>query len=169
MAQFRAHLNRAGAVAADGFLVAFLDAEFEPTSRTYVFHLHGFVGGGMISVVDRLRKRPAFKRRPDCWVPIKLDPLKRNPERAETFSYAIKPFWKCRRVTTRTGEERSRRQRQTVRIPEPDHIRTLLWKDRISIGDLAILMKAKVTLMGLALTQEASNKTYMTRKVTPPP
>ena len=169
IAQFRAHLNRAGAAVADGFLVAFLDAEFEPTSRTYVFHLHGFVGGGMIAVVDGLRTRPAFKRRADCWVPLKLAPLKRNSERAETFSYALKPFWKCRGVVRKDGEEKSRRQRLSTRIPEPDHIRSLLWKDRISIGDLAILMKCKVTLKGLALTHQALNSTYMTRKVTPPP
>lgn len=169
IAQFRAHLVRAGAAAADGFLVAFLDAEFEPTSRTYVFHLHGFVGGGMIAVVDSLRKRSAFKRRPDCAFPLKLASIRRNSERAKTFSYALKPFWKCRGVLKKDGEERSRRQRLSTRIPEPDHIRSLLWKDRISIGDLAILMKCKVTLKGLALTHQALNSTYMTRKVNPPP
>jgi len=168
-AQFRAHLIRAGAAAADGFLVAFLDAEFEPNSRTYVFHLHGFVGGGMIAVVDSLRKRPAFKRRPDCAFPLKLASIRRNSERAETFSYALKSFWRSRQVLKGNHEGRSRRQRLSTRIPEPDHIRSLLWKDRVSIGDLAILMKCKVTLTGLALTQAALNQTYMTRKITPPP
>jgi len=50
-AAFRSDLNRSGAVEANGYLIAFLDGEYEPNTDVWRLHFHGLVAGEMRHVM----------------------------------------------------------------------------------------------------------------------
>jgi len=150
IAQLKTRLNRAGASHADGFLIAFLHGEYEPTSGRYVLHAHGFAVGGMVDVLESLRgtrKHPGWLR--DGRLNRSRKPITNLPY---VLGYAFKSFWPCKRIGPVGDEAVVARNRHGQRIPEPFHSQYLVWLDQHSVSDLCLLMKLRVTRDGLLPT-----------------
>jgi hypothetical protein len=62
MNRLRAQLNRAGAASANGWLIAALHCDFDPTAELFQFHYHGIAAGEMVEVIERLRGQGPYKR-----------------------------------------------------------------------------------------------------------
>ena len=60
---FLSDLNRRGAAQAEGWLIAFIHGEHKTPQNVFPLHVHGIVAGGMIGVVDKLRKGRNYKSR----------------------------------------------------------------------------------------------------------
>lgn len=152
MKLLRTRLNRAGAADADGWLVAFLHGEFEPTSGRYVLHFHGFAAGGMVDVLERLR---GTRDAPGWLYGGRLN-RSRKPitNLAYVLGYGFKAFWPCKRIGPVGDDGKIKRNRFVARIPEPYHSQYLIWLDQQSVADMTLLMKLQVTRSGLQPTNQ---------------
>lgn len=154
---FRSWLTRGGAKGATGYLVAFIDAEYEPMNDIWRFHFHGLVAGGMRNVVEQLRHTRSFQSKrqksDDCQgrilqrVRVSRKPLVNMPE---PLTYLLKSFWSSRWEGPVDGIQR--RQNRKCRIREPRHTQHLLWLDRWSLQDITLLMGVRVGQSGFELT-----------------
>lgn len=154
---FRSWLMRCGAGDASGYLVAFIDAEYEPVTDTWRFHFHGLVSGGMRDVVDQLRHTRGYRSKQQQPV----DSQVRTPQRVrisakplvnipEPLTYLLKSFWSSRWEGPIDGA--MQRQCGKRRIREPRHTQSLLWLDRWSLQDITLLMGVRVGPLGFELT-----------------
>jgi hypothetical protein len=147
---FRADLNRAGAKGAEGYIAAFLDAEYNPGTEVYKFHFHCQADGELKAVFDRLRKTRKYGRPKD--IRISRKPLTNLPK---PLTYLIKPFWGSRWEGCVDGEKR--RQAYRSRIKEPEHSELMLWLDRWSPNDASVLVGLEVINGQLVKTKKYSN------------
>jgi hypothetical protein len=162
LAQLRSTLNRLGAGEADGFLIAVLHGEFEPESQIYRLHVHGVVGGGMVTIVDKLRGLEGYKPRQDVKRPVKLQLLK-NPQRQ--LSYILKSYWPSRRIGPVGPDGHvKKRDRRVHRIKEPYQTQYLLWLDHYELSDIVLMLRCKATSEGISLTNKKARVTYMKNK-----
>jgi hypothetical protein len=155
----RSDLNRYGAVGASGYLIAFLDAEYEIGSDTFRLHFHGLAAGEMLGVLDRLRRAAKYRSSRSKEYPL------RNVQRVRVnhqltslpspITYLLKPFWSARWEGQVNG--RSVRGRRAGRIPEPRHSQALLWLDRWRLQDITLMIGVSVRRNGLQLS---SPRTY---------
>lgn len=164
LASFRSTLNRCGAQNASGFLFACLHGEYEPNANVFRPHIHALVGGEMVGVLDRLRKRKGFRtqRLPHgaetdpvfqrVW--ITREPLTNLPA---PITYLMQSFWPARAIYTAEG--RPTRQTRKRRIPEPYHSTYLLWADRWKIDDISLLMGLRVTKSGIKPSRKNRTRT----------
>jgi hypothetical protein len=145
MGQFRTRLNREDAGEADGFLIAFLHGEFEPTSGSYILHIHGFAAGGMVDVLERLRS----------WLPDGRLNRTRQPltDIPYPLGYPFKSFWPCKRIGPVGDDGAIKRTRSGSRIPEPYHSQSLIWLHRQKLSDLGLLMGLRVSRDGFVPTK----------------
>lgn len=162
-AAFRSDLNRHGAKSADGYLIAFIDGEYEPETDIFRLHFHGLVAGGMIGVLNGLREKPKYRtkrRKHDSWETRSLQRIKisRGPLTAmpDPITYLLKSFWSSRWEGPIDGT--MRRQNRKCRIKEPRHSELLLWLDRWSLQEITLIMGLRVGASGLKVTRP---KTYM--------
>jgi hypothetical protein len=161
MGAFRTDLNRCGAATADGFLIAFLHGEFEPESGIYVLHVHGIAAGGMIGVLDALRRTKNYR----CNTQGHLTGSSRVKTRIQisrklltdlpyTLIYPLKSYWPSKRNGPVGENKVIKRQRHHHRIAEPYHSQVLLWLDQWSLPDITLLMKVRVGPEGFVVTSE---------------
>lgn len=157
LAWLRTELNRCGASAADGWLVAFIHGEWEPNKGVYRLHVHGVAAGGMIAVVDGLRCRPHFaaprRDQPadvvEYRVRLSRQPLNHLPH---ALSYQLKAYWPERWIGPVGEHGIVKRERCGRRISEPYHSQVLLWLDQWRLSDISLLMKVRVGRQGFVLT-----------------
>jgi hypothetical protein len=140
---FVADLDRCGAVGAKGWLIGFVHGEWETPTNVFRLHLHLIVAGGMIKVVDRLRKRRNYKRVKGDGVQHRVrigrETLNHLPF---PITYCCKSYWPWKHVIL--TEHGKRRTRDHKRIREPYHSQVLLFLDRHSLSDLVVLKHVSV-------------------------
>lgn len=161
---FRVDLNRAGAAHADGWLAAFLHGEHEPQGERYQLHLHGVATGGMIDVLERLRKRPKYASSRSQFDPgdgavcqrlrISQKPLTDLPR---PLTYLLQSWWPSRWIGTVGDDGIVKRSRRRSRIAEPAHSQYLLWLHRWALSDITLLMKLRVTRAGFQASGASTN------------
>jgi hypothetical protein len=152
----RADINRKLGKERDGFLILFLDAEFDTESEVYSFHVHGLAAGALLEAVRKLKpgkhqrkgKRPSNKYRSDEQVHKRVmvgkKPLNNLPD---PLTYMCKPFW-TRKRTGIVCSGKVKRENRKGRIREPFHTQLLVWLDRYSISDISLMMRMRVTDKG---------------------
>ena len=128
--QFRSQLNRRGVAGLDGWLIAAVHGEYNPTRDCWQPHLHVLTVGEKADAIEGLRPMPLY--RPSAFVrrPIVRKTLK---DRAWQVSYYLaQPFWPSKW----TSADESEKARERQRIPDPRHAEWLIWLDRQKFADL---------------------------------
>ena len=150
-------LYRHGAKDAGGFLLAVLHGEYDETIDRIWLHVHCWLGGEMVDVLDKLRSSQKLtsqqwlvdgrkeKRRP-IW--IKRKPL---TERPKPYTYVLQSFWPSRNFRDESTGLVRRGGRK--RIPEPTHTEVLLWLDRWTLTDISFKIGLKTTSRGVSFTR----------------
>jgi len=157
--------NRQGATKTSGWMIVGFDGEFDDRKQVWVLHVHGLATGGMIDVVDAVRKLPRYRssrKSPNSNEMLKgakqkvRRTRKRIKNNARIASYILKSFWPRRDTFENPfqGEDRQRRKR---RLPEPQHTQFLLWMERWTPVDLTLMMGLRVTRSGLRVTNMKTN------------
>ena len=159
----RADLNRCGATTATGWFILALHGEFDDVAELYRLHFHAVASGGMVDVVDRLRRLRKYrskrqdleKLRTAVDKPIKISrkPITNLPT---TLAYVLQSFWPTRSITE-SGDGLLRKQRRKRRIPSPQHTEVLLWLDQWELKDMVLLMKIHVSKGRLKLSRCQKN------------
>ena len=160
LAALRRLINSHGGDVADGYLVAFIDGEFEPRRAVYQMHLHVLAAGEFRRVTDKaLRSCPTFRPNRAAygvseWVyrRIRVDPGLSNLPRQLT--YLVKGYWPSRWQGFNAAGKLIR-ARGKKRIPEPHHTEVLLWMDRWRLNDIALLMNVRAGRSGFVLAPRA--------------
>lgn len=160
LAALRQALRRKGAGRASGWLFAFIDGEYDSTSRTYRVHVHGLASGKMIDIVKKMKGvrnlQPVGK---SMWAgavhrPVMSQKITVTPMRAAT--YAIKGFWCERPIFQGVGltPKRPRGKRRISQLqPFVEH---LLWLDQWRLQDLALLMGMSVGRAGFTIHRKCT-------------
>ncbi len=137
LSQFRTQLNRAGLAKLEGWLIASVHGDYDPTSDTFQPHLHVLVVGEKAEAVESLQNQKLYRRDAAEHVRQPIIPRKlKNPARQISY-YLAQPFWPSRATLTING--RKTRERGRKRIPEPRHAEFLMWLDRQTFADLVWL------------------------------
>lgn len=156
--QLRQALIRDGADKIDGFLVASIHGEHEPSQDHYPLHAHVVVTGGMIQAVDRLRKRRDFRssrKAENSEDKIQRVRISRKPlaDLPDPLTYIVQSYWPAKsRYELRPGEPR--RETEKRRIREPHHTEVLLWLDKWPLKSRTLLMGLSVTKSGFKISKK---------------
>jgi hypothetical protein len=148
LAALRMAINRAGGFGADGWLMLFLDCEFDPVGMNYRFHVHGLACGGLLEAVRKLRKAKAFRSDKDVYKRVRIEAALYNLP--DPLTYMLKGFWSARwegeepKKPGKLGKPGKRRATGRMRIPEPYHAQHLLWLDEYRLADINLLMRLDV-------------------------
>ena len=156
---FRAMLQHYGSDLADGYLFAGIDGEFYEPKSVFRLHLQGIATGGMIEVVERLRKTRKFKPTgvPKSGRKRTVLQMKRVNNRPEPYTYAMKSSWFVNSyLCPEKGKEV--RLRKPRRIPDPHQGRYLHWLDQWPLKDLTVMVGVRVGKKGLAYPSGESNR-----------
>ena len=151
--RFRQQINRLNLVYRSGFLIAVLEAEFEPYSETLRFHWHGVATGSYVKALKHLQALPGFKQREQVRRPFQINKLKSDEDRPRAVSYLLKNHWKQRRFGPVGKDGIMKRERKSHRLDEPHHTCALLWLDRHSVSDIALFMGCRMRNSVLEITQ----------------
>lgn len=151
--RFRQQINRLNLEYRSGFLIAFLEAEFEPYSETLRFHWHGVATGSYVKALKHLQELPSFKQREQVKRPFQINKLTSDGDRAQAISYLLKNHWKQRRIGPVGKDGVIKRQRKSQRLDEPYHSDALLWLDRHSVSDITLFMGCRMRNSVLEVTQ----------------
>ena len=154
----RSDLNRVGATRQSGYLITFLDGEYELNSDTYRIHFHGLAAGSIVYFVRCLgqqtyrhlsRRHSGGGERPVQRVRVQSN----LTDLPAPLTYVLKSFWSARWE----GKINEQWVRQTLRsrIPEPRHSQLLLWLDKWRLQDLCLMMRLRVGKDGLQPTPKA--------------
>jgi hypothetical protein len=151
-----------GATAADGWIYAYLHGEWDPSSRVYRLHVHGFAYGPMIGVIDRLRNLPNYQTQrylkdgspSPVYRRVRMT-RKRLTNLPFPITYSLQAYWPARALIILDDGARIR-ARLKQRLPEPQHSQVLLWLDRWRISDLTMMIGLRVTKAGLIQTKPVS-------------
>lgn len=150
-------LYRHGGDKARGYLLACLHGEYDDTIGAIWIHIHLWLAGEMVDVLDALRRSKRL-RGPTRIVDGK--PKKRRAiritrknlvNRPAPYTYVLQSFWPSRMYidASSSGPKRGRRRR----IAEPAHTDVLLWLDRWKLSDISFMMGLEATSRGLKLTR----------------
>ena len=153
----RSAINRAGAKNSGGFLILSIHGEFEPSSKLYYLHVHGFADARMLAVINRLRKKPKYRRRRSkgekrTRVRLGRKALTNLPY---PLTYIYQSSWPKRWRGEFDGVEYKGSKRH--RIPEPFQTILLLWLDKWSLRDITLMMGISVGRNGFTIR---NSKTY---------
>ena len=152
--RIRQVLLRYGAGDRKGWLIGFLDGEFEPESKVFVLHFHALATKNYAEVLSRARKGKLFRSQREACDQRVRSPIRINKNLTNLprlTGYLAKSFWPERfRTVTPTGS--SIHERRKRRIGEPFHSEYLLWLDRYQIQDLCLTL-------GLSVSQDGSLST----------
>lgn len=134
---FRTHLNRAGVSGLPGFIIGFLEGEFERTDGVYQLHYHLVTTRKKAKALkDSLRGEWGYVETPTGAAPIHR---RRVQDREKQISYLFKAFWRERSVFETEGT--SKRGRESRRIVGEQNAEHLLWLHESNLTDLMILNK----------------------------
>jgi hypothetical protein len=138
--QLLTHLRRAGVTDIHAPLVAFLHGEFEPTSGTFPLHFHGVTTKTKYQRILTMSRKSSwgYVRTSTGASPIRREAVSDRPRQ---FSYMLKSFWPQRGIRLVNGEWK--RDRRGKRIHEPFSSLALLWLDRQSPTQIAILQDCR--------------------------
>lgn len=138
--RFRQQLVRAGLKDADGWMIAFLHGDYDPSQDTYQLHLHLVATNGLLPLIEKLRALPVYRPGDPAQPGYIRQPIRvlslANPERRVSY-YLAQAFWPSKPSYQKDGVWRRSRHRQ--RIPDPRLAEWLMWMDRQSFGDLLML------------------------------
>lgn len=152
-----AMIYRYGGDCAKGFFLAGLHGEWDQLREKLLLHLHCWLAGEFIDVLDDLRKSGKMqgptrlvdgkpkKRRA---IRIRREPLYDRPK---PYTYVVQGFWPSRYFLNPDTGEAKRGPRR--RIPQPVHTDVLLWLDRWKLDDLVIRMGLDSNRHGLKMTR----------------
>lgn len=154
--RFRQQINRLNMVHRSGFLIAVLEAEFEPISKLLRFHWHGVAAGSYVTALEQLSALSAYRQRDQVKRPFQVNRLKSDMDRPKAVSYLLKSHWKQRRIGPVGDEGEVKRERKYRRIGEPYHSHVLLWLDRHSVSDITLFMGCRMRNSKLELTNSNS-------------
>lgn len=154
--RLRQQINRLNMVFRSGFLIAVLEAEFEPYSETLRFHWHGVATGSYVKALKHLQALPAFKKREHVSRPFQVNKLTSDSDRAQAVSYLLKNHWKQRRIGPVGKAGVIKRQRKSQRLDEPYHSNALLWMDRHSVSGITLFMGCRMRNSVIELTSSNS-------------
>ena len=148
-AEFLADLNRAGGDNANGYLIMFLHAEFDPVRFIYKLHFHGMVGGNMKQVIHHLKTLKKYvTTKPDpASIVVRKAPLHDD---WTALSYLLKSFWPSR-YSGPVADKGVMRPRKGRRIPEPYHSEYLMWLHQWRLEDITLLKNLRVGAGGNGL------------------
>lgn len=150
-------IYRCGGDKAKGFLLAVLHGEYDETRSVIWLHMHLWLGGEMVQVLDNLRKSKKLR---GPTVKLHGKPKKRRAIRIRRrnlvklpapYTYILQSFWPSRMFFDARSAEPKRGRRS--RIKEPVHTDVLLWLDRWKLSDISFMMGLKATRNGLTLTR----------------
>lgn len=141
-------LYRCGAAKSDGLAFIVLHGEFDPEAEVYQLHVHGLATGGMIDVIDKLRKRRKYRTGDGVKNRVEIS-RKKITNLAYRLTYLLKSYWPSRSIFKVDGERR--RVRKTRRAPEPFHTHYLLWLDKHSLNDITLLIHVSAGKDGLVI------------------
>lgn len=130
--QFENHLRRVGITGQSGFLLAFLEAEYEPQAGVFTVHFHGVGAANIRPALHRLTPRMGYTKLPSGAVPIKVMAVK---NRVRQVAYLLK-FWKQRGVSLVGGK--TIRGRLPYRIKGAYGAAHLCTLDRHCLNDLTV-------------------------------
>ena len=142
---------------AKGFLLAGLHGEYDKTRSVIWLHVHLWLGGEMVQVLDNLRQSKKLqgptvivdgKRKKRRAIRISRKKLVNRPS---PYTYILQSFWPSRMYFDARSAEPKRGPRS--RIEEPAHTDVLLWLDRWKLSDISFMMGLKATRDGLTLTR----------------
>lgn len=162
----RSILDRHGAKKADGCLILWLEADYDPRTGIIQFHWHGIVAGGMIKVVRRLKRTRKFASERAATQkacepprlgarvvhPIKVSkPLDRQPR---PILYCLKRWWWAHptAVDGDNGNNPYRVGKGTPLRGLPEAY-SLVWHMRWRLADLTLMMGMYVGCGGFALSK----------------
>lgn len=134
-----------------GWLIGFLDGEFEPSSNHFVLHFHGLATADYGDVLSRARKASKLFRvdtvadQRQVRAPIRI--MRNLTNLPRVTGYCFMAFWpeRYRGVTSEGAELHERRKR---RISEPFHSEYLSWLSRYQIQDLCLLVGLRIDQNG---------------------
>lgn len=155
--RFRQQLVRAGLKDANGWMIAFLHGDYDPSHDTYQLHLHLVATDGLLPLLDKLRNLPVYRPRDPAQPGYVRQPIRvlalSSPARRVSY-YLAQAFWPSKPSYQKDGVWRRSRLRQ--RIPDPRLAEWLMWIDRQGFGDLLMLRGCRLGDGSLIRQNEAS-------------
>jgi hypothetical protein len=158
-AAFRQHLYRSAmalGVGLEGQLFVALHGAYDPATKTFPLHLHGMARGGMIPIVDGLRKlrkyRPAQqgdgRDAANTPVHITVGPLWNMPD---PLTYLLKRYWPQRETyLDKTGVRKSYGGKKKG-IRGPAYTEHLQFLHRWRLEDITMLMGMSASKQGIVI------------------
>lgn len=149
LAAFRQVLNRCDAKEADGWLMLFVEADYDRTTGRYQLHMHGIASGGMVQVVDALRTRAMFEPSEDVRNPVRVQRIEDGDDHAaQAASYCLKGMAPV--PYSYVGDDGVRRRSPNRhRLGEPQHTDVLLWYRKYRLRHIALLIGVRPGKDGL--------------------
>jgi len=159
LAAFRQHLYRSAmglGVGLEGQLFVGVHGAYDPATKTFPLHLHGMARGGMIPIVDGLRKlgkyRPAQQGdgRDAANTPVRISvgPLSNMPD---PLTYFLKKYWPARETYVDEHGVRRAYGGKHKGISGPAYIEYLQFFHRWRLEDLTMSMGMHATQNGIIL------------------
>lgn len=154
---FRQHANRVINTMDDrptGWLFAHLHGAYDPATQSFPLHLHGFATGGMIDVIDGLRKLSMYApARPHDGRDAANTPIVINRD-PHSMPYGIHYFllqrwWPLRETYLGKDGLRHAFRVPRQRIPEPAHSEYLQFLDSYALDKLMLRIGITVSANGL--------------------
>lgn len=143
--RFRQQLVRAGLKNADGWLIAFMHGDYDPTKDAYQLHLHVIASDDLVLLIEKLRDLPAYRPGESSQPGYVRQPIRvlrmKNVERRVSY-YLAQAFWPSKPSYLKDGVWRRHSRRQ--RIPDPRLAEWLMWIDRQSFGDFLMLRGCRI-------------------------
>lgn len=149
LAAFRQVLNRYDAKEADGWLMLFVEVDYDRTIGRYQFHMHGIASGGMVQVVDALRTRAMFEPSENVRNPVRARRIEDGDgHAAKVASYCLKGMGPM--SYSYVGDDGVRRRSPNKhRLGEPQHSDVLLWYRKYRLRHIALLIGVRPGKDGL--------------------
>lgn len=143
----RQTLLRYGSSSCNGWMILFLDGEFEESREEFVIHFHGLATLDFKQVLLRTRKesrlfRPNAKPS-DVKVRTPIRMMTRLTNLPNVIGYCIMSFWPARNRALKIDGEELKENRKR-RPKEPHHSEYLLWLSRYRIQDLCLIIGLEV-------------------------
>ncbi|QFT76012.1 hypothetical protein [Erythrobacter sp. THAF29] len=149
--RLRQVLLRYGSASCDGWMIVFLDGEFEENNREFVIHFHGVGTQDFDAVFENARKKSRLFRRvgqtADANVNTPIRVIRKLENLPRLVGYCVMAFWPQRnRAASAEGDKPIDRRKR--RVDEPQHSEYLLWLDRYQIQHICLMIGLEVDRHG---------------------
>lgn len=147
----RQTLLRYGSSNCDGWMILFLDGEFEESQQEFLIHLHGLATTDFDCVLSMVRKksrmfRPSAKSS-NVKVRTPIQVVRQLTNLPKVIGYCIMSFWPARNRALNIDREGLKEKRKR-RPKEPYHSEYLAWLNRYEIQDLCLMIGLEVDANG---------------------